>query len=354
MERLETLMQVAISQGASDLHLDSEAPAVIRVRGELHRHGEPLPAAAVRALAEELIGAKEWPRLLERGSADLSRTLAGMRCRINVFLSRHGVAIAIRLLARRIPTLESLNLNPQLRDLVAREHGLILVTGATGTGKSSTLAALIHEINVSSGGHVVTVEEPIEFVFPSQRAFIQQREVGRHTPSFHQALLDVLREDPDVVMVGEMRHPDVMRLTLNIAETGHLVLATVHSADTAEAVQRIAMAFSPEHQPEVRAQLADCLIAVIAQRLVHPPDLPIQVPECEILTGTSAVRNLIRQGQFHKLGTAFATGVREGMYTWDLYRSWMRRRTRWHLPTDEETAMLVEPEPPAEVRLESR
>jgi len=287
---LDSLVRSARAQGASDLHIEAGQPIVVRVRGDLQRLADPLPAMETHRAAQELLGETAWPQLRERSSFDFSRPLGGVRCRINIFYTSHGLGFAIRLLAEATPTLDSLNLLPDLREAVAHEHGLVLVSGPTGSGKSSTLAALIHEVNVSTRRHIITLEDPIEYALHSQRSFIRQREVGTHTPSFQQGLLDALREDPDVLMVGEMRHPEVMRLTLNFAETGHLVFTTVHSANTIEALQRIAMAFPPESQSVVCAQIADSLIAVVAQRLVYRPDLKIRVPECEILTGSPAVR----------------------------------------------------------------
>src|SRR6185369_3779963 len=180
-------------------------------------------------------------------------------------------------------------LHPDLQKLIGHPHGFILVSGPTGSGKTSTLAALIEEINTSEARHVITLESPIEYTFRARAAYIRQREVGRDTPSFEQGLLDALREDPDVLMVGEMREPETMRLTLNAAETGHLVLATVHSGTCAEALQRVVLAFPSDIQSNVAAQLADCLVAVICQRLRFRPDLNLRLPECEILRSTSSV-----------------------------------------------------------------
>ena len=336
---LETLVRSAHAQGASDLHVEAGQPIVVRVRGDLHRLADAAPAVETDAAARTLLGDAHGMEFAERRSFDFSRPLAGVRCRINVFHTNHGVGFAIRLLADATPTIESLNLLPELRDAAAADHGLVVVSGATGSGKSSTLAALIQEVNVTSRRHVITLEDPIEYSLDSELAFIRQREVGTHTPSFQQGLMDALREDPDVLMVGEMRHPEVMRLTLNFAETGHLVFTTVHSANTIEALQRIAMAFPPESQSAVCAQLADSLVAVIAQRLVYRPDLRMRVPECEILTGSAAVRNVVRQGHFYKLESALTTGAKDGMYSWERYRQWMASRTRWHVPA-------ARPEPP--------
>jgi twitching motility protein PilT len=206
------------------------------------------------------------------------------------------------------------------------------VSGPTGSGKSSTLAALIQEINLSEAQHIVTVESPIEYAFRPRRAYIRQREVGRDTPSFEQALLDALREDPDVLMVGEMRDPETMRLTLSASETGHLVLATVHSSTCAEALQRVVSAFPAEIQNSVSAQLADCLVAVISQRLAFRPDLNIRVPECEILVATHAVRNFIRNRDFFKIISAIETGADQGMWSFQRYAKWLESRTNLFVP----------------------
>jgi twitching motility protein PilT len=329
---LESLVAAAQQQGASDLHLEAGLPAAVRIRGALRTTGEPLPAQALLAFAHELVGETHWPEFLQRRSADLSKTIRGVRCRINILHTARGVGFAIRLLASFQTTVEKLNLHPDLKKLVAHQHGLILVSGPTGSGKSSTLAALIQEINLADSRHIVTIENPIEYSFRPRRAFIRQREVGRDTPGFEQALLDALREDPDVLMVGEMREPETMRLTLNASETGHLVLATVHSSNCAEAVQRIVSAFPAEIQNAVCAQLADCLVAVIAQRLHFRPDLGIRVPECEILIASHAIRNFIRNRDFFKIISALETGAEHGMWTFQRYRGWLESRMNWHVP----------------------
>jgi twitching motility protein PilT len=228
---------------------------------------------------------------------------------------------------------------------------LILVSGPTGSGKSSTLAAFIQEINLTESRHILTIESPIEYTFRPRRAYIRQREVGRDTPSFEQALLDSLREDPDVLMVGEMREPETMRLTLNASETGHLVLATVHSSSCAEAIQRVVSAFPAEIQSGVRAQLADCVIAVICQRLHFRPDLNMRVPECEILVASHAVKNFIRTGEFFKIATAIETGADQGMWTFNRYRAWLDQRKTWHVAGDPAESPDTEPETAASAPL---
>ncbi len=238
----------------------------------------------------------------------------------------------------------------------------MLISGPTGCGKSSTLAALIQEINLSEPRHIVTIESPIEYSFRPRRAYIRQREVGRDTPSFEQALLDSLREDPDVLMVGEMREPETMRLTLNASETGHLVLATVHSGTCAEALQRIALAFPAEIQGNICAQLADCLLAVVCQRLRFKPELNIRVPECEILRPTNSAKALIRNRDFFKLSQALETGAEHGMWTFQRYQTWLSKRTQWHIPDANEEppddepveAQNVESSPPFDSRPAAR
>ncbi|HTV42965.1 MAG TPA: PilT/PilU family type 4a pilus ATPase [Candidatus Sulfotelmatobacter sp.] len=328
----DSLIESAAGSGASDLHLEAGMPAAVRVRGALRVTGEPVAPGFLTEFARRLIGEDQWAFFVERRSFDLSRTIAGVRCRVNILHTSRGVGMAIRFLGSFQATVEKLNLHPDLKKLVKHQHGLILVSGPTGSGKSSTLAALIQEINLTEAQHIITVESPIEYTFRSRRAFIRQREVGRDTPSFEQALLDSLREDPDVLMVGEMRDPDCMRLTLSASETGHLVLATVHSSTCAEAVQRVASAFPAEIQSAVCAQLADCLVAVVSQRLRFREDLNIRVPECEILMATNPVKNFIRTREFFKIITSIETGADHGMWTYQRYARWLDGRTNFYIP----------------------
>src|SRR6266851_5066076 len=350
---LEALIASANEQGASDLHLEPGLPAAARVRGALRTLGDPLAARALFDIAKSVIGPEHWPRFLERRSFDLSKRIGGVRCRINVLQTSRGVGLAIRLLSSFQATIEKLNLHPGLQRLVAARNGLILASGPTGCGKSSTMAALIQEINVSDARHVITIESPIEYLFRPRLAYIRQREVGRDTPSFEQGLLDALREDPDVLMVGEMRDPETMRLTLNASETGHLVLATVHSSSCAEALQRVVSAFPSEIQSSVSSQLADCLVAVISQRLRFRPDLNIRVPECEILVATHAVKNFSRNRDFFKIISSLETGAEHGMWSFQRYRSWVDGRTNWYIPgqspetPDTESLEAPPPAPPA-------
>ena len=348
---LRSLIALAKAEGASDLHLEPGLAPVLRVRGQLRAVGEPLAPGLSLEWAREVISAANWDAFLQRRSSDLSKTIEGLRCRFNIFHTSRGVGFAIRLLPAFQPTLDGLNLHPDLKALVHHPHGLVLVSGPTGSGKSTTLAALIQTINLSDARHIVTIESPIEFTFRPRRAFIRQREVGRDTPSFEQALLDSLREDPDVLMVGEMREPETMRLTLAAAETGHLVLATVHSANCAEALQRVVSAFPAEIQNNVAAQLADCLIGVVSQRLQFRPNWNLCVPECEVLLATLPIKNFIRNRDFFKIISSLETGLEHGMWTFQRYRSWLDKRATFNPPlrevetADDEPAAAVEPAP---------
>src|SRR5690348_9974435 len=230
-------------RSASDLHIEADTPPVMRIRGELVTVGEAVPAEQVIRIARELLGEHRWDEFMTRGSADLSVDIAAVRCRVNVFRTVRGVAVAVRLLAASIRSLEACNLHPDLRRFTQAHSGLIVLSGPTGCGKSTTLAALIEEINVAHARNILTIESPIEHLFANRRSFIRQREVPTHSPSYEQAIVDALREDPDVLVIGEMRTPEVMRLTLNAAETGHLVITTMHSATCAEALYRISMSF---------------------------------------------------------------------------------------------------------------
>jgi len=341
---LESLVAQAYRNGASDLHLEGGLPAAIRIRGVLNMTGEPIPAAVLFETAQELIGHEQWPYFEERRSMDLSRTISSVRCRINILHSARGVGLAVRLLSTFEASLDKLNLHPELRRLLKPANGLVLVSGPTGSGKSTTMAALIQEINLTETSHIVTLESPIEYNFRPRLAFIRQREIGRDTPSFEQGLLDALREDPNVLMVGEMRDQETMRLTLNAAETGHLVLATVHSATCAEALQRIVSAFPAGIQNNVAAQLADCLVGVVTQKLFYRSDLSIRIPECEILFPTNAIKAFIRNCDFFKIPQAMEIGADHGLWTFDRYRQWLAKKSKWYIPGPNEAVASGEPD----------
>src|SRR5580658_1792436 len=329
---LREWIQAVRKRGASDLHLESAARPVARVRGELLCVGEILAPPDVKAMTHELLGAQAWEQFTQRGSADLSLVVGGTRCRINLYRTIRGYAIAIRLLSPSVNDLRACNLHPDFRCLINAHSGLVVVSGPTGSGKTTTLAALLEEINASRACNIITLESPLEYLFSNRRSFIRQREIPTHSPSFEQGLIDSLRENPDVLVVGEMRTPEVMRLTLDAAETGHLVLATMHSASCAEALSRICMSFPSDIQPSIRAQLADCLVGVICQRLEFLSAQRLRVPRCEVLLPSSGAKGVIRSGQFSQLANVLQAGGEEGMWSFDRYQRWIEQNTEWVRP----------------------
>jgi twitching motility protein PilT len=341
---LREWIQVARKRGASDLHLESAATPVARVRGDLLAVGEILAPPDVKAMTHELLGPQAWEQFTQRGSADLSLVVGGTRCRINLYRTIRGYAIAIRLLSPSVNDLRACNLHPDFRCLINAHSGLVVVSGPTGSGKTTTLAALLEEINASRACNIITLESPLEYLFSNRRSFIRQREIPTHSPSFEQGLIDSLRENPDVLVVGEMRTPEAMRLTLNAAETGHLVLATMHSATCAEAVTRLCMSFAPEIQGSVRAQLADCLVGVLCQRLDFIETHQLRVPRCELLLASQGARGTIRSGNFGQLSNVIQSGGDDGMWSFDRYQRWMSQHKEWHRPS---AATAVVDDPPA-------
>ena len=329
---LEELIRSAAEQRATDVHLEPFAPVTLRIQSELKRVSQAVDSATLKTFARGLLKGGDWDAFLKRGSADICRSIVGVRCRINILRDDRGIGFAIRLLSRSATTLRTCNLHPSFKDLIQHEHGLIILTGPTGSGKSTTLAALVDEINANESRHIITLESPIEYRHQSRKSLVRQREVGAHTPSYEQGLLDALREDPDVLIVGEMREPEAMRLTLNAAETGHLVLATMHSASAMDAIYRIMMSFPPERQSSVLAQIADTLVAVVSQKLKFRESENLLVPVCEVLTGTYSARNVIRKGDISKLPSILQTGGSEGMITFERYAAWLDEKTDWCSP----------------------
>jgi twitching motility protein PilT len=308
---IEEIVALSVKHNASDLHLCAQLPARWRRQGRL----EPLPesAPAPETLLDAWITSEQREKLEVAGQLDFAITLKeGARLRANAFRQRLGYSIALRLLASHCPKLEALNVPAIVPELLASEDGLILVTGATGSGKSTTLAAMVDHLNHQIDGHILTLEDPIEFVHHSKRCLIQQREPGEHCRSFAAGLRAALREDPDVILLGELRDSETIRLALTAAETGHLVLATLHTRGAAQAVERLVDVFPAEEKNMVRSQLAGSLKAVLAQKLI-PETNGGRVALYELLVNTPAVASLIREGKTHQLPGVIQTGQQHGM-----------------------------------------
>ena len=315
---IAALLAEAARRGASDVLLVPGSPPVIRRAGRL----EPCPPSSGDLLGDteppDLLVAALGPgvrrRLARDGSVDFSVSVPNVgRVRVNLHRTRRGNAAALRILPRRIPTLAELGLPETLHDLTRTARGLVLVTGATGSGKTTTLAALLDRIVRAEPRHVITIEDPVEFTHPNARAVVEQIEVGTDAPSFHAALVSSLRQDPDVILVGEMRDLETTRTVLTAAETGHLVLTTLHTNDVAQTVHRIVDLFPAEQQTQVRSQLSLALSAVICQQLIPRKDGKGRVAAVEVLLATNAVRSHIRRGSFHQLHSELTLGRQAGM-----------------------------------------
>jgi twitching motility protein PilT len=313
---LDQLLAQAVRKTASDLLLIAGAPVCLRIGGSLSPTGPPLDAEEIRKLLLPLLTTAQHQELTSTKSVDLCFSRDGIgRFRANVHHQRGTIAGSIRLLPEKIPTLESLHLPPTLRRFAEARQGLVLITGQTGCGKSSTLAALLELINTNRRDHVVTIEDPVEYVHVNRSSIIEQIEVGHDTPDFASSLRSILRQNPDVILVGEMRDPETVATALTAAETGHLVLSTLHTNDTSQAVSRILDTFPAGNQPQIRQQLSLALLAIVAQQLVPGIGGDGRYPAVEILMATSGVRSLIRKGEDHQIYSAISTGRTEGMMT---------------------------------------
>ncbi|HEV7465363.1 MAG TPA: PilT/PilU family type 4a pilus ATPase [Candidatus Dormibacteraeota bacterium] len=310
------LVDSLFERGASDLLLSAGAPPMLRVDGALTpAAAEPITAEELAGLVDELLSAAQRATLHERGAVDFSLGWDRHgRLRGNAFHQRGSVALALRAIAHSIPGLAELGLPAAVERLVDLPQGLILITGPAGSGKSTTQAAMIDALNRSRALHVITIEDPIEYLHRHQRCLIDQREVGVDTPSFAEALRSVLREDPDVLLVGEMRDLESIRMALSIAETGHLVIGTLHTSDASQAITRVVDAFPAEQQQQVRVQLSLSLAAVLHQQLL-PRREGGRVAAVEVLIATPAVRSLVRENKLGQLRNVIATSAREGMQT---------------------------------------
>jgi twitching motility protein PilT len=314
--RIYDLLHAAVEAGASDLHLKVGSPPRLRVLGRLRDvNGTTLGQEETRAMAAELMSAAMARRLEEEGDVELACTLDDVaRFRVSIFRQRGQTGLAIRCIPADVPTFESLGISPVARVLAERPRGLVLVTGPTGSGKSHTLAAMVSHVNQTRDCHILTMEDPIEFLHTDDKAHITQREIGRDAPDFASALRRALRQDPDVILVGEMRDLETISLALTAAETGHLVFATLHTASATQSPERIVDVFPPSQQAQIRLQLSESLQGVMAQILVPTLDGKLRAVQ-EILVANEAVRSLIREAKTPQLYNVVQTGAREGMLT---------------------------------------
>jgi len=318
MTSIGALLRFAVQQQASDLHLSAGEPPMLRIHGDMCRiDGAALTAEDTHRLIFDVMNDAQRRTFQDKLECDFAFPLDDTRrFRVNVFVQNRGEGAVFRAIPSKIPRFDDLGLPEVVRHLCDEEKGLVLVTGPTGSGKSTTLAAMIDYLNETMAGHILTLEDPIEFVHAPKRSLVNQREVGTQTHTFTAALRSALREDPDVILVGELRDLETISLALTAAETGHLVFATVHTSSAPKTVDRLVDVFPPAQQAQVRAMLSESLLGVVTQMLLHKVGGG-RVAALEILVGTAAVRNLIRESKTHQIPSAMQVGSKVGMQTMD-------------------------------------
>ena len=308
MMNIHDLVDLAHTSRASDVHLVCTLPPRFRIDGTLvdAPGTQPLQDADCRQYARELCG-DHYNELIKIGELDFAQTIAGIRCRLNVFMQQGHCSVALRLLNDHIPKMEELGLPAIAQEFPGYSQGIVLITGETGSGKSTTLASVLERINASQAKHILTLEDPVEYVYTPKKCVINQREIGRDTQSFAAGLRAALREDPDVILVGEMRDLDTIETALTAAETGHLVFGTVHTNSAADSIDRIVDVFPAERQQQIRLQLSMTLKAVLSQQLLPRKSGPGRVLACEVMKVDGAIRNLIREGKTPQINNTIQT-----------------------------------------------
>lgn len=320
------LLERAMALEASDLHVSTGAPAIYRVNGRLFPEGERLTADEAESFVRSIMSERQWEDFTRVGELDFPLSTRFSRFRVNAYRQRGTCSAALRLIPPVIRSIEELGLPPALNDLCMLPRGLVLVTGPTGSGKSTTLAAMIDLINAARDCHIVTLEDPIEFLHRHKRSVVNQREIGSDTQTYASGLRSVLRQDPDVILIGEMRDPESIAIAITAAETGHLVFSTLHTIGAAKTLDRIIDAFPPHQQAQVRVQLSMALQGVISQQLLPAVGGRSRVAAVEVMLATPAIRNLIREGKTPQINNAIQTSGTAGMQTMDaalaaLYRA---------------------------------
>ncbi|UBK28213.1 type IV pilus twitching motility protein PilT [Clostridium perfringens] len=318
MQSLAELLELTVKEGASDLHLTVGISPIIKVNGKLVRlEHEILRPEDTEAYAREILQ-DAYEKYDAIGEYDTSYSIHGKgRFRVNIYKQRNSTALAIRVISLDMPTLDSLGYPETLKDICNLKRGLVLVTGPTGSGKSTTLAALINEINSNRESHIITIEDPIEFLHKHNKSIVNQREIGKDTLSYERALKADLREDPDVILIGEMRDLETISTAITAAETGHLVFSTLHTIGAAKTIDRIVDVFPPHQQEQIKIQLASVLQIIISQQLVETVDGDRNAA-LEIMVATPAIKNLIREGKTHQIESSIQTGSKYGMRTMDM------------------------------------
>jgi len=318
---MNDLLDVAVGEGASDLHLAVGLPPMLRIHGSLQPlDSAPLKPEDTERLMKSITSESAQQKVREIGGCDYGFSFGGRaRFRVSVFKQKGHVGLVLRQIPAKLISLEDIGLPPQVKDLLYRPRGLLLVTGPTGSGKTTTLASMINLINVERDCHIVTVEDPIEYYHEHQRSIVTQREIGVDVPNFKEALRRVLRQDPDVVLIGEMRDLETMEAAITAAETGHLVMATLHTTGAARTVDRIVDAFPTSQQEQIRTQLASSIIAVVSQLLIVRQDRPGRVAAFEIMISTPSIQNLIRDNKTFRITSDIQTGAKWGMITLDAH-----------------------------------
>lgn len=317
--RILDILNIAIEAKASDVHLTVASPPIMRVNGKLIKIGdEKLTPEDTMSIIQDILTPEQIQMFEERGELDISYSNPGLgRFRVNIYKQRGSYSMALRVVSLTIPSMEQLKLPAVLKDLAMKQRGLILVTGPTGSGKSTSLAAMIDHMNHNRNEHIITIEDPIEYLHKHNTSVVNQREIGHDSHSFANALRAALRQDPDIILVGEMRDLETISTAITAAETGHLVLSTLHTIGAAKTVDRIIDVFPPHQQQQIRIQLASVIEAVISQQILPKADGTGRVAAFEVMIANSAIRNLIREGKTHQIQNVIQTGVSQGMQTMD-------------------------------------